>query len=309
VRGPSAIVAPATVPAPRRGVFAASRWWVVLLLALSLAAGAGCSSAAAERQKREKKADFHYKLALGYFHARNIDLAIRELVRSFDFDADNADSRYLSGFILFGRKRYEEAAANFRHALTRRPRFFAARNHLGVTYLELERYHEAIETLEPLLKEPTYTTPYLPHNNIGWAYLKQGDLRNAEKHLRMAIFLNPKFCLGHRNLGLLAMERRDFRAAVEHLEVATGRCPRFAAAWMQLAEALIAVGPPRSNEAQDAFKRCYVLEGDTMVGRRCRARIVGPLPNREPRNRDNDTVAPGTGGWQQTPNDWQGGTR
>jgi Tfp pilus assembly protein PilF len=295
---------------PRRRAIA-SRWLRLcgaFLLALSLAAAAGCGSAAAERKQREKKADFHYKLALGYFHESNVDLSIRELVRSFDFDADNADSRYLYGFILDGRKRYEEAASNFRHALSRRASFFAARNHLGVTYLELERYHEAIETLLPLLREATYTTPYLPHNNIGWAYLKQGDLRNAEKHMRMAVFLNPKFCLGHRNLGLLAMERRDFRAAVEHLEAATTRCTAFGAAWMQLAEALIALGPPRSHEAQDAFKRCFTLEGDTLIGRRCRARIIGPLPDPKARGRQSDTLAPGSG-WQTPPQGSQGGSQ
>ena len=236
----------------------------------------GCGSAEAERRKREEKAEFHYKLALGYFQARNIDLAIRELVRAFDFEPEHADSRYLYGFILFGRKRYEEAAANFRRALTRKPRFFAARNHLGVTYLELERFHEAIETLEPLLKEATYTTPYLPHNNIGWAYLKLGNLRLAEKHLRMAVFVNPKFCLGHRNLGLLAMEQRDMTAAIEHLEEATRRCPKFAAAFFKLGEALSI--KQRSAEAQAAFRRCAELEGETLLGRRCSARIFGGTP-------------------------------
>lgn len=246
---------------------------LVVASGAALLVAGGCSSAETERKKRVEKADFHYKLALGYFQARNIDLAIRELVRALDFDAAHPDSRYLYGFILFGRKRYEEAALNFRRALERRPRFFAARNHLGVTYLELERYHEAIQTLEPLLKEATYTTPYLPHNNIGWAYLKLGNLRMAEKHLRMAVFLNPKFCLGHRNLGLLAVERRDTTAAIGHLEDATRRCPKFAAAWFKLGEAYSM--KQRGADAQAAFRQCASLEGETLLGRRCSARIIG----------------------------------
>lgn len=247
----------------------------VLLAAAACGFLAGCGSAEAERRQREQKAEFHFKLAAGYFHNHNIELAIRELVRAFDFEPEHAESRYLYGFILFGRKRFEEAAENFRRALARNPKFYAARNHLGVTYLELERFHEAIEVIEPLLKEPLYTTPYLAHNNIGWAYLRLGNLRNAEKHLRMAVFINPKFCLGHFNLGLLAKEMRDLTAAVGHLEDATRLCADYAEAWWQLGEVLAATSFERS---QDAFRRCHALRGDAPLGRRCAARVVQQAP-------------------------------
>ena len=264
-----ASLASAATPARALGLMAAS----LPALGVALAATAlGCSSADAERRKREDKAEFHYKLAAGYFQASNIDLAIRELVRSYDFDPEHAESRYLYGFILFGRKQYEEAAENFRRALQRNPRFFAARNHLGVTYLELERFHEAIQIIEPLLAEPLYTTPYLAHNNIGWAYLRLGNMRNAEHHLRQAVFLNPKFCLGHRNLGLLAKEQRDIDSAVRHLEDATRLCPdNFADAWWELGELL---SERHLEKAQDAFRRCRKIAGDSPLGRRCSARIL-----------------------------------
>ena len=254
--------------------------WLVWLALLALAGAAvatlgGCSGAAAEERKKREQSEFHYKLAVGYFHAQNIDLAIRELVRAFDFDPENPDARYLYGFILFGRKRLEEAAENFRRALLRNPKFFAARNHLGVTYLELERFHEAIEVIEPLLKAPLYTTPYLAHNNMGWAYLRLGNLRNAEKHLRMAVFINPKFCLGYRNLGLLSKEQRDIPQAIRHLEDATRLCPKFAAAWWELGELL---SERDMERAQSAFRACRQIEGNSMLGRRCAARIIGGDP-------------------------------
>ncbi len=251
---------------------------VVAFVALAMVAVSGlaaCSGAAAEQRKRTEQADFHYKLAGGYFHAENIDLAIRELVRAFDFDPEHAEARYLYGFILFGRKRLEEAAENFRRALARNPKHFAARNHLGVTYLELERFHEAIEVIEPLLKEPLYTTPYLAHNNMGWAYLRLGDLRNAEKHMRMAVFLNPKFCLGYRNLGLLAKEQRDIPQAIRYLEDATRLCAKFSAAWWELGELL---SERDMERAQAAFRSCRAVEGNSLLGRRCAARIIGGDP-------------------------------
>ena len=271
------------LPRHHRATMGVRAAWIrrAICLALVVAWGpvamvTGCSSAEVEKKKQHDKADFHYKLALGYFQARNIDLSIRELIQSFEYQHDYADSRYLYGFILFGRKQYEEAAENLRAALVAKPRFFAARNHLGVTYLALERWQEAVEILMPLLKEPTYTTPYLAHNNIGWAHLKHGDLRKAERHLRMSVFINAKFCQGHRNLGLLAVEQRDLSAAVAHMQEAIVRCPKVAEFHFQLGEVLSASG--LATRAEAAFEQCRKLARETVLGRRCSARLSGPAP-------------------------------
>lgn len=230
-----------------------------------------CSGAELEKQERTEKADYRYNLANGYFQSRNIDLAIREVVASLEIDPENADAHYLYGFILFGRKQFEDAAEHFKRAIATRPKFFAARNHLGATYLEMERWADAVVTLEPLLKEPTYTTQYLVYNNLGWAYLKMNDMRQAEKNLKLSVFLNPKFCQGYRNLGLLAMQQRDYHGAVEQLTEATTRCGNFAELHMQRAEALAADG--QLAEAEAEYRKCAELGGDTPLGRRCKARM------------------------------------
>lgn len=231
----------------------------------------GCSSAEVERQKQADKADFHYNLANGYFHHKEVDLAIRELIRALEIDDMHADSRYLYGFILFGRKRFEDAAEHMRKTLQSRPKFFAARNHLGVTYLELDRPYDAIVVLEPLLNEPTYTTPYLVYNNLGLAYMKQGDLRKADEYLRMAVSLNPKFCNAFRNLGLVGLQQRDPRSAIENLTEACRLCPEVAEFHLQRGEALVQDGKP--DAANTAFQRCCILAGETTLGRRCKARL------------------------------------
>ena len=241
-----------------------------VLVCFALGAAA-CSGAEAERKAIEEKADFHYNLAQGYFQSKTIDLAIRELVAALEIDEEHADSRYLYGFIQFGRKQYEEAAENFRRAIAVRPKFFAARNHLGATYLEMERWADAVATLEPLLKEATYTTQYLVYNNLGWAYLKMADLRLAEKNLKLAVFLNPKFCNGYRNLGILALEQRDYKGAVEQATEATTRCPQYADLHLQRGEALVAAGQIAESDA--AFRKCAELGGETPLGRRCKARV------------------------------------
>ena len=230
-----------------------------------------CGSAQSEVKRRTKKADFHYKLAAGYFHSKNIDLSIRELMKGLAIDPEHSQGRYLLGFILFGRKRYEEAISNFKRSLASNPSFFAARNHLGVTYLALERWSDAIKVLKPLLKEPTYTTPYHPYNNIGWAHLKLGRLDLAEKNLRMAVFINPKFCQGYRNLGLLAERRADQVGAQRHFEEAVRRCPKVPAFRFSMGNLYCRARKP--DAALVAYKVCAARAGASALGRRCRARV------------------------------------
>ncbi|MFZ4577277.1 MAG: tetratricopeptide repeat protein [Myxococcota bacterium] len=243
---------------------------VASMIALTALACAGGQTA---DEQRAEQADLHFRLATGYFHEGQVDLTVRELTHALEAQPNHADAHYLFGFVLFGRKEFELAADHFRLALKTQPSFFAARNHLGATLIELERWRDAITVLEPLLREPTYTTPYLVHNNLGWAWLKLGGLAKADEHLRMAVFLNPEFCNGHRNLGLLALQRRDPAAAVEHMTEATRRCPQFAELHLQRAEALQAAG--RLDDAQAALRRCVELAGDSQLGRRCRTRL-GP---------------------------------
>jgi len=268
-----------------------------LVLFGTLTTQTGCSSADAQRKANTEKADTHHKLAEGYYASRNIDLAIREVLAALELDPTHGDSRYLYGLILFGRMQYEEAAEHFKKALQAKPKLFAARNQLGVTYIELERFHDAVVVLEVLLKEPTYTTPYLTHNNLGLAWWKLKDLRQAEKHFRMAIFLNPKLCNGHRNLGLVAMEQRDYSQAVEHLAEAVQRCPQYAELHLQHGEALEA--NRRYEDARQAYARCLKLAGETAMGRRCRTRL-GPVRD-EDANRDDGGRDPRGGDDERAP--------
>lgn len=227
-----------------------------------------CGAAGATSVEATRKADFHYKLANGHYQAGNLELTVVELMRAFDFEPEHGDARYLYGVVLFGRKQYEAAVDQCRRALRASPKHYAARNLLGATYVALERWPEAITALEPLLKEPTYTTPYLAHNNIGWAYLKLGSYRQAEKHLQMSVFINPKFCNGHRNLAVLAEERGDATGALDHLEDAMKHCPKVADFYLQRGELLARAG--KVLPAEEAFCTCLSIARKERLGKRCR---------------------------------------
>ena len=56
---------------------------------------------------------------------------------------------------------------------------------------------------------------------------RKGDAASAVKHLKTALFHNPKFCQGHNNIGVAYLRLGDAERATEHLEAALRHCPKY----------------------------------------------------------------------------------
>ena len=79
-----------------------------------------------------------------------------------------------------------EALHAFNDALILDPVNKRARFGLGTTYIQLQRYHEALEILEPMVKE--FPNDYLLKNNIAWLYAtaKNLSIRSGAKAVQFA---------------------------------------------------------------------------------------------------------------------------
>lgn len=243
---------------------------LVLSAAALCATLAGCGTGLSA-QKKAEKATFHYKLANNYFHDHKVVPALHELKTCLEFDKDYPDAHFLRGFILFGRKEYAEAEDHFRHALKMRPAFHAARSNLGALLLATRRWAEAVDMLQPLVDATLYGTPWIVHNNLGFAWGKLGRVHKAEKHYKLALFHNQKFCLGYNNLGALYKERGHAEEALEFLNRAATQCARYSEPHFHMAEILEEQG--RAAEARNQFMQCYKDAPDSAFGRRCRRRM------------------------------------
>jgi len=173
-----------------------------------------------------------------------------------------------------GLRDFEGAAQEFRLALQFNPDLREARNNLGVVLIEQGNYEEALLTLQPLIEDPLYPTPYFAQANLGLAYMNLGDLENARKHLEMAVFLAPSFCLGYNNLGLVFLKKANVRAATENFEKAVRFCPgNYGEPWYHLGVIYQQAG--RMEEATSAFQKCFEILGESPLGRRCSVRAAG----------------------------------
>ena len=243
---------------------------IVLVTLVSLGS-AGCASATDSKQSKAKQADYHYKLGNTYYFDRKIASALQELTICLSMDPDHPDAHHLLGFIFMGRKEYASAERHFRKALRLRGAYHAARANLGAVLLATKRWKEALEVLEPLVGATLYATPWLVHNNIGYAWEQLGKPQTALKHYRMAVFHNPKFCLGFNNLGRVYKKMGQADLAMDHFARAIKRCKRYAEPHFHLGE--IYAGQGQAREAHQAFAECYKLAPETDFGRLCRRRL------------------------------------
>ena len=241
-------------------------WMGAGLALLSLACSSGIDA-----EKQRENAEYHYKLANGHFYQKEIVHALRELTECLKIEPDHPDAHHLMGFIFFGRKEHATAERHFRKALSLRGAFHEARANLGAVLLAMKRWQEAIEALGPLQNATLYSTPWLVHNNLGYAYEQLGQRSQALKHYRMSVFHNAKFCLGYNNLGALYRKMGQRDLAIDYLMRAIKRCEKYAEPHFHLGTIYEDLG--RVRDARIEFKQCFDVAPESAVGRRCRMRM------------------------------------
>lgn len=240
----------------------------LMVLALGLALTA-CGEE--EGETPAEKAEYHYKLASGDFSEQNIQKAIRELTEAIELKPDHAKAHHLLGFIYFGRHSWRKAEKHLRKAVSLDPDFRKAIANLGNLYLAMEEWEAAVPYFRKLLEDPRYETPYLAHNNLGWALYKLGRFDEARKHLDRAVFLNPKFCLGFNNSGRLYAHRGRTEKALEAFAEAVELCPDYAEPHYFLGRIHSGLSQPR--RARKHFRKCRKLGKETSWGERCKEQL------------------------------------
>lgn len=240
------------------------------LLAILLCASCLLSACATTKidKKTLEKSQYHYQLGANYFSERLIPQAIKELLESVKHNPENPDAHHLLGFIYMGRHDNNKAIQHFRKAVAAREDFFICQNNLGAAYMADERWDEAAEVFSELVNKPTYNTPELAYNNLGWSRFKQGQHIQAQEALQMAIFLKPEMCKAHNNLGLVQLDRKNKMGALRNFKKAIQLCPTFAEPHFHTAQIL----RQRNDEtARDYYSRCYDIAQEGFWGERCRS--------------------------------------
>ncbi|MDQ1558808.1 MAG: hypothetical protein QOD32_1868 [Pyrinomonadaceae bacterium] len=152
--------------------------------------------------------------------AGNFDAAVVAYKKAIELRgqpvSDDGALQYALGKVYSRMERYEEAAAEFRHALSLRASgetALYATYELGNAELDLGKYAEAVAAYEQTIKmlngewktsHPNLSEQYLPypHYSKGLAHLGLKQKKQAVADFEKAIALKPDFAEAYFNLGL-----------------------------------------------------------------------------------------------------------
>jgi len=256
---------------------------------LVLTCATACASSSGNvphAQSPERQAEAEYDLAREYFYKGHPREALDHVLKADKLDETNVKALYFTSAIYLsfcsgdaGLKapdcKMDLADQYARKTLERDPNFRDGRNLLGNILILEEKYKDAITTLEPLVKDPSYNASHLAWGNLGWAQVKDGHLDEGIASLRNAV-TQPKFCVGFYRLGVAYEQKGDLPNAEQNLTSAltvdSPDCQTLQDAWRARAEVRVKLG--HTDQACGDFTKCRDLSVATEAGKACVAEML-----------------------------------
>jgi len=208
---------------------------------------------------RASQARQQYEKGLGLEKMNALAAAIICYKRAAVLDSTLAGPNYRMGKLFLGVAQIEEAVRAFAAEVAHHPGDAQAARELGLGLAQLNEHARAIAQLELLARR-------LPADGANWralgyAYMRAGRPRDAERALRRAIALPPESALEHRDLGyVLAATGREREARAEYRR-AIALDPKETGAWVNLANLDRSKGDlePALRDFREAEKRDSTL--------------------------------------------------
>lgn len=191
----------------------------------------GCAHVVSEKDKDQ--AALHYEIAVQNL-VKSPQIALKEADDALAFDPGNANAWHIKALVLHQSfQRLEEAQVAYAKALELKTPFSEARTNLGNLYMDQKRYDDAIAQYQIALSDVMYQTPYIPQGNMGWAYFRKGDSKQAIELLKAALSVNPKYCLGELWLGEVYEAASNTPESCKYFARFREHCPDRPDAWQR----------------------------------------------------------------------------
>jgi type IV pilus assembly protein PilF len=198
-------------------------------LALLLLVGA-CASKSPEppplggAQEEPKKASMrdrariHTELAVNYYEAGKLGVALDELNEAIRIDKGYASAWGARALVYLDLQEYAKAESDFRQALRLDPNNSDTKNNYGLFLCERNRGKEGIRYFLEAIQNPLYQTPDVAYKNAGLCANKMGDLKAATEYFQRALRINPNQPQALYNLAGIAFSRDDYAGAKQYLD-------------------------------------------------------------------------------------------
>jgi tetratricopeptide (TPR) repeat protein len=129
------------------------------------------------------------------------------------------------GNLYLNQGKPEEALKEFKKALALKKNEALVNFNMGIAYMQLEKFDEAIKLMEPLSKNSPYN--YEAQYYTGAAYYMKGDYAKAVEKFKQAVMYNNGAADGHLFLAKAYYKKGDRKMAEEHLNKALRMVPKY----------------------------------------------------------------------------------
>jgi type IV pilus assembly protein PilF len=192
-----------------------------VLVAALLLATAGCASTPDkenEQEKRAKRANSHFNIAVDHQENGRVELALRELLTAYRLDASNPKILHALGITYLMKGKEGEAERYMKEALAIRDDYHDARYNLSTLYMRQGRYEDCAAQSRHLYDDPTFSQPWRALTNLGWCRYKEGEVDAARRDLSYALDYNGRYWPTLLNLGILEAEEGNKMEAIGYFE-------------------------------------------------------------------------------------------
>jgi len=233
-------------------------------LLIPLLAGFLCSSACAFQESARKEGSYHYQMGVSHFNENNMAAALTELTEAEKYDSENPELYNYLGMAYSNKKKFDIAEQKYLRALSLKSSYSDARNNLGVNYLEMQRWDDAIRQFKLVTEDIFFQNQSVAGINLGLAYFGKGDYPKALSLMRAVVADFPRDPRGRLHLGKIYFAMGKYDLAIDEYKKALELNAEYVTAYYNLG--LVYIKTKNNRSAQTAFREVMRLAPDSEVG-------------------------------------------
>ncbi len=156
------------------------------------------------RSDPNSPAMLNVRMGVAYFERQDFDLAIDKLKRAIAIDPKLAIAHSALALVYSTMGAGNEAAKHYKASVKYAPNDPIILNNYGTFLCQQGEYKKAVEYYERTLANPFYKTPETVHENAGVCLMKDDLFKQAERHFRAALAINPDMSVALYNMAIIS---------------------------------------------------------------------------------------------------------
>lgn len=160
----------------------------------------------------------YVELAVAYLRQGKFDSALLNAKKAIRVDPSNANSHNIIALIYERLGKPVLAEQHFQKGQGLDPNNSYLANAYGTFLCGRKRYDEAAEQFSRALENPLYKTPEVALANAGICIERKPDRSAAERYLRRALQLNPRFPVALIHMARLSYDTGEFLSSRAYLQ-------------------------------------------------------------------------------------------